>query len=135
MHIYFFRISRCISSLKSLIFPNQAGRCRRIVILGSARWKFAAIHKSTNICQKKYNQTYVHTYNRSLISGTSSIFSFLQNLILIFDESKLHTFSLFCPRLLYGVLLTVNVKSFETKNNKSCYFVSVIYEMHFRQLL
>lgn len=92
---YFFRISRCISSLKSLIFPNQDGRCRRIVILGSARWKFAAIHKSTNICKKKYNQTYVHTYNKLLISGTSSIFSFLQNLIFIFDESKLHTFSLF----------------------------------------
>lgn len=65
--------------------------------------------------KKKYNQTHVHTYNKSLISGTSS---FLQNLIFIFDESKLHTFSLFCPRLLYGVLLTVNVKSFETKNNK-----------------
>lgn len=85
--------------------------------------------------KKKYNQTYVHTYNKSLISGTSSIFSFLQNFIFIFDESKLHTFSLFCPRLLYGVLLTVNVKSFETKNNESCYFVSGIYEMHFRQLL
>lgn len=42
--------------------------------------------------KKKYNQTHVHTYNKSLISGTSS---FLQNLIFIFDESKLHTFSLF----------------------------------------
>lgn len=55
--------------------------------------------------------------------------------ILFLTNQNCIRFRYFCPRLLYGVLLTVNVKSFETKNNKSCYFVSGIYEMHFRQLL